>query len=66
MLGVLTQVALLRWEEEEVNRRLDRKMSDAFATVWDTAQSHKIPLRTAAYVVALKSVTRATMIRGFD
>lgn len=54
------------WEEEEVNRRLDRKMSDAFESVWDTAHMHKIPLRTAAYVVALKSVTRATMIRGFD
>ncbi len=49
-----------------MNRRLDRKMSDAFAAVWDMAQTHRLPLRTAAYMVALKSVTRATMIRGFD
>jgi len=55
-----------RWEEEEVNRRLDRKMTDAFERIWDVATTQKLPLRTAAYVLALRSVTQATMIRGFD
>ncbi|EIE24400.1 glutamate dehydrogenase [Coccomyxa subellipsoidea C-169] len=55
-----------RWEEEEVNRRLDRKMTDAFERIWDVHTTQKLPLRTAAYVLALRSVTQATMIRGFD
>ncbi len=55
-----------RWEEEEVNRRLDRRMTDAFERIWDVHTGQKLPLRTAAYVLALRSVTQATMIRGFD
>lgn len=55
-----------RWEEEEVNRRLDRKMTDAFERIWDVHTTQKVPLRTAAYIIALRSVTQATMIRGFD
>ena len=61
-----TMWLLCSWEEDEVNRKLESKMVNAFESVWDTAHRQKIPLRTAAYVVALKSVTRATMIRGFD
>lgn len=55
-----------RWEEDEVNRRLDFKMTDAFKRIWDVHQLQKLPLRTAAYVIAMRSVVQATMIRGFD
>ena len=56
----------LRWEEDEVNRRLDFQMTDAFKRIWDVHQLQKLPLRTAAYVNAMRSVVQATMIRGFD
>ena len=57
---------MYRWEEEEVNRRLDKAMTDAFAGVWDVHTSKRIPLRVAAFYIALQRVTRAHMNRGFD
>ena len=56
----------LWWEEAEVNSRLDKKMSDAFAAVWAIHTERRIPLRTAAFVQALQRVTRAHIHRGFD
>ncbi|KAK9835361.1 hypothetical protein WJX81_004700 [Elliptochloris bilobata] len=55
-----------RWEEAEVNKRLDRCMTEAFAAVWDIHRQKKVPLRTAAFVLALQRVTRAHIHRGFD
>ena len=34
----------LRWEEDEVNRQLDRKMTDAFAKVWQLHQTRRVNL----------------------
>jgi len=55
-----------KWEEEDVNRRLDRKMCDAFAAIWAIHKEKNIPLRTAAFTKALQRVTRAEIHRGFD
>jgi glutamate dehydrogenase (NAD(P)+) len=55
-----------RWEESEVNRRLDGVMTEAFAGLWDVAQKKDVPLRTAAFIKALQRVTRAHIHRGFD
>lgn len=55
-----------KWEEDDVNRKLDRKMTDAFKAIWDIHTECKIPLRTAAFVKALQRVTRAELHRGFD
>jgi len=55
-----------KWEEEDVNRKLDRKMTDAFKGIWDVHQEMQVPLRTAAFIVALQRVTRAEVHRGFD
>ncbi|KAF5834407.1 glutamate dehydrogenase [Dunaliella salina] len=55
-----------KWEEADVNRRLDRKMTDAFQGMWDIHQARKIPLRTAAFALALEKVTQAEVHRGFD
>ena len=49
-----------------MNRRLDNKMTEAFKRIWAVHALQKLPLRTAAYVIALQSVVQATMIRGFD
>jgi glutamate dehydrogenase (NAD(P)+) len=49
-----------------VSKRLDAAMVAAFKRTWDTAQEKGVTLRTAAFIVALESVTRATMNRGFD
>ncbi|CAK0786719.1 hypothetical protein CVIRNUC_009933 [Coccomyxa viridis] len=55
-----------KWEEDEVNKRLDRVMTESFGHIWEIAQQKKLPLRTAAFVKALQSVTRAHLHRGFD
>jgi glutamate dehydrogenase (NAD(P)+) len=52
------------WEEEEVNRRLEAKMCDAFKDVLDTSIKYKTDLRTAAYVVAIGRVATVTKLRG--
>ncbi|KAK9806853.1 hypothetical protein WJX72_005070 [[Myrmecia] bisecta] len=56
----------LRWEEEEVNRRLDRLMTDAFAAVWALHEDKRCTLRTAAFMRGLEKVTQAHINRGFD
>ena len=55
-----------KWTEEEVNDKLDKAMTDAFADIWSVHQEAKLPLRTAAFVKALQRVTRARIHRGFD
>jgi len=52
------------WAEEEINRRLERILIDAFETVWSVAEEKDIPLRTAAYVVACQRVLSARAQRG--
>ena len=39
-------------------------MRKAFADLYSTAQSHHIDLRTAAFVVAIQRVAKATAQRG--
>ena len=55
-----------RWEEDDVNKKLDRAMTEAFAAIWDISRQKHVPLRTAAFVLALHRVTRAHIHRGFD
>jgi len=52
------------WEEEEVNRRLEAKMCEAFRDVLQTSLKYKTDLRTAAYVVAISRVATVTKLRG--
>jgi glutamate dehydrogenase (NAD(P)+) len=53
-----------RWEHEEIRNKLHRYMTRAFETVWDLAQRKKISLRTAAYIVAIGRVGKATVLSG--
>lgn len=53
------------WSLDLVYQRLDRKMTEAFQAVWDTAQREKIHLRLAAYLVAVQRVAQAVRDRGW-
>ena len=53
------------WTEEEVNERLDKKITKAFHEVWDMKEKHKCNMRDAAYLCAVKRVADATKLRGF-
>jgi glutamate dehydrogenase (NAD(P)+) len=52
------------WRESEVNERLADVMHDNFARVSDLAQSRGVPLRTAAYMVAIDRVVQSMNTRG--
>lgn len=58
-------VSGLYWEESEVHERLDKKMTKAFADVYDMAQEYKTDMRTAAYMVAISRVADAMRVRGW-
>ncbi len=52
------------WTEADINARLDRALSEAFRAIWDLAQERKLPLRTAAFVIACTRVLEARELRG--
>jgi len=52
------------WDEDEINVRLDRIMMNALNHIWDTADKHKISLRTATYAVACERILMARQERG--
>jgi glutamate dehydrogenase (NAD(P)+) len=52
------------WDEEEVNQRLHRMMKKAFHNVVNVHERDKLPMRMAAYVVAVQRVAAATKMRG--
>lgn len=53
----------MRWDEAHVNAELEKKMLRAWADVWRIHTEEKLPLRIAAYVVALGRVAEATRQR---
>lgn len=52
------------WEEDEVNKKLERHMERSFAQVWETMNTFKTDMRTAAMIIAVKRVAEATTMRG--
>ncbi|CAM3398179.1 Glu/Leu/Phe/Val dehydrogenase [Deinococcus saxicola] len=52
------------WTEEEINKRLDRIMSEAFLSLWSVKEQHGVTLRTAVYIVSCTRVLEARALRG--
>ncbi len=52
------------WNEDEINARLVRLMRGAFSTVWQTAETHKVSLRTATFIIACTRMLQARELRG--
>ena len=52
------------WTESQVNTRLARILRRAFAEVWAASETHRVNLRTAAYLVGVARVAEATATRG--
>jgi glutamate dehydrogenase len=53
------------WSRDEVVSRLDEKMTNAFNAVLSMSQKNGVPMRDAAYMVAIDSVVRAMQFRGW-
>ncbi len=52
------------WKETEVNAKLNDIMSRAFEETWETAEQREMPMRVAAYGLAVRRVAEATITRG--
>ena len=52
------------WKEVEVNAKLNDIVSRAFEETWETAQKRGMPMRVAAYGLAVQRVAEATVTRG--
>ncbi|MBA3364640.1 MAG: glutamate dehydrogenase [Actinobacteria bacterium] len=54
-----------RWEEERVNAELSKTMSRAWQQVYARATGDGIPLRLAAFALAVEKVDQADRLRGY-
>jgi glutamate dehydrogenase (NAD(P)+) len=52
------------WKEHEVNARLDEIVTRTFAETWHAHESRNLPMRVAAYGLAVQRVAEATITRG--
>ncbi|MBI1736342.1 MAG: glutamate dehydrogenase [Candidatus Rokubacteria bacterium] len=52
------------WDEDRVNAELVRHMREAYATLARIVKSRQVSFRTAAFIVAIGRVGRATVLRG--
>ena len=52
------------WDEDEVNRKLEKVMIRAFEAVHANAKKYKVDMRNAAYILAIDRVAKATEARG--
>jgi glutamate dehydrogenase (NAD(P)+) len=52
------------WKESEVNAKLNDIVSRSFEETWETAERRDVPMRVAAYGVAVQRVAEATITRG--
>jgi glutamate dehydrogenase (NAD(P)+) len=53
------------WTHDEVLQRLDTKMTQAFQSVLEMSENHKVYMRDAAYMVAIDRVVKAMELRGW-
>lgn len=53
-----------RWSVQDVATRLKHKMHSAYDQVANTAEKYAVPLRTAAFLVALERLQEAHRLRG--
>ena len=52
------------WSLDRVRQELDHKLSEAFEQVWQEASRADVSLRTAAFMIAISRVRRATEFAG--
>lgn len=55
-----------QWDLMRVRQELDRVLGNAFETVWEKAREHEVSLRTAAFMVGIERVHRATRLTGIQ
>ena len=54
----------LLWSEEEVANRLENILTRSFKEVYTISEEKKVNMRTAAYILAIGRVAKASKLRG--
>ena len=54
------------WDENRINEELDKVMTTAHGKIRDIMRAHDIPMRRAAFVLAIREVKMATETRGIE
>ncbi|MGL5514652.1 MAG: Glu/Leu/Phe/Val family dehydrogenase, partial [Sporomusa sp.] len=54
----------LMWDEDYINANLEKVMRKAFDEVWRIHDEYQVPMRMAAYMLALERVVKAKKLRG--
>lgn len=52
------------WDEEDINNKLKNIMKNAFDDVWKMSKDKNVPLRMAAYMLAIQRVSAAQKLKG--
>jgi len=53
-----------KWSLNRIRQELEAVLTHAFEAVWQEAKLHNVSLRTAAYMIAIRRVQRATELGG--
>jgi glutamate dehydrogenase (NAD(P)+) len=53
-----------RWNLDRVRGELDKTLTTAFEETWELARERKVSLRTAAFMLGISRVARATELSG--
>ena len=53
------------WSEEEVEEKLEKVMVKSFKNIYDTAQTRRVDMRLAAYMVGVRKMAEASRFRGW-
>lgn len=60
----IQNIQSLTWDEDEVNRTLEKIMIRSFNEVWEDSVKSAISMRMSAYKVAIDRIVKAKKIRG--
>lgn len=52
------------WTEEEVLKKLEPIIVNAFDDIWKTKEKYSVDMRTAAFALAVKRIAEGMMVRG--
>jgi glutamate dehydrogenase/leucine dehydrogenase len=52
------------WDIDDINKRHDRMMREAFDNVYETALKYKTTMRLGAYIFAIDKVAKTLLLRG--
>ena len=57
-------IQALTWDEEHVNDQLEKMLVRAYRDVVESMHAHRVPMRTAAFMIAIQRVAETETLRG--